>query len=207
MPLASSLDHRGFERQSLRGAKVGGTLDGASWEDPNETEVFGERSYATLEEVNPSSHSPIGPRYSISAEVGLLSRRRTVVSLAWRPAKQALNGLHRELMDLNPSAARSLEEGLEETLTVHRLRVPQLLRKTLASTNVIESAFSIVDKICANVKRWHDGDHRERWLGSALLVAQKRFHRVQGYNRFPLLRELEALVPSTAQVVKRKKAS
>src|SRR5690349_22143128 len=55
-------------------------------------------------------------------------------------AKQALNTLHRELMDLNPSAARSLGEGLEETLTVHRLHVPPRLRKTLASTNVIESA-------------------------------------------------------------------
>ena len=39
-------------------------------------------------------------------------------------AKRALEKLHRELMDLNPSAARSLEEGLEETLTVHKLRVP-----------------------------------------------------------------------------------
>ena len=56
-------------------------------------------------------------------------------------AKDALNALHRELMDLNPSAARSLGEGLEETLTVHRLHVPPRLRKTLASTNVIESAF------------------------------------------------------------------
>jgi putative transposase len=56
--------------------------------------------------------------------------------------KQALNALHRELMDLNPSAARSLGEGMEETLTVHRLRLPIQLRKTMASTNVIESAFS-----------------------------------------------------------------
>src|SRR5581483_1480150 len=68
-------------------------------------------------------------------------------------AKQALNTLHRELMDLNPSAARSLAEGMDETLTVHRLRVPMQLRKTLASTNVIESAFSIVEQVCRNVKR------------------------------------------------------
>jgi transposase-like protein len=50
-------------------------------------------------------------------------------------------------MELNPSAARSLEEGMEETLTVHRLRVPAQLRRTLASTNVIESAFSIVETV------------------------------------------------------------
>src|SRR5438067_769877 len=58
-------------------------------------------------------------------------------------AKQAVNQLHRELMDLNPSAARSLGEGMEETLTVHRFHIPMQLRKTLASTNVIESAFSM----------------------------------------------------------------
>src|SRR5450631_1331560 len=90
-------------------------------------------------------------------------------------AKRALDQLHRELMDLNPSAARSLEEGMEEgmeeTLTVHKLRVPDQLRRTLCCTNVIESAFSIVETVCRNVKRWRDGDHIERWVGSGLLVA------------------------------------
>lgn len=123
-------------------------------------------------------------------------------------AQQALHGLHRELMDLNPSAARSLEEGMEETLTVHRLHVPPQLRKTLASTNVIESAFSIVERVCANVKRWHASDQRERWVGSGLLVAEKQFRKVQGHKQIPiLLRELEALVPSKSELVKRRKAS
>jgi putative transposase len=123
-------------------------------------------------------------------------------------AKQSLTQLHRELMDLNPSAARSLEEGLEETLTVHRLHMPPQLRKTLASTNVIESAFAIVERVCSNVKRWHGGDQRERWVGSGLLVAEKQFRRIQGYKQIPiLLRELEALIPSKPEVVKRRKAS
>ena len=123
-------------------------------------------------------------------------------------AKLALTQLHRELMDLNPSAARSLEEGMEETLTVHRLHLPSRLRKTLASTNVIESAFSVVERVCSNVKRWHGGDQRERWVGSGLLVAEKQFRRVQGYKQIPiLLRELETLAPpSKARVVKRRKA-
>jgi putative transposase len=123
-------------------------------------------------------------------------------------AKQALNTLHRELMDLNPSAARSLAEGMEETLTVHRLHLPLQLRKTMASTNVIESAFSIVEQVCKNVKRWHDGDQRERWVGSGLLVAEKQFRRIQGYKKIPaLIRELEAMSPSKPEVVKRRKAS
>jgi putative transposase len=121
-------------------------------------------------------------------------------------AKQALNALHRELMDLNPSAARSLGEGMEETLTVHRLQVPRQLRKTLASTNVIESAFSIVERVCRNVKRWHAGDQRERWVGSGLLVAQKQFRRITGYKQIPaLIRGLEAQAPM--KIVKPRKAS
>jgi len=123
-------------------------------------------------------------------------------------AKQALTALQRELMDLNPSAARSLAEGMEETLTVHRLHLPMQLRKTMASTNVIESAFSIVEQVCRNVKRWHGGDQRERWVGSGLLVAEKQFRRVQGYKQIPvLIKELEALIPSKPVVVKRRKAS
>src|SRR5262249_41609087 len=123
-------------------------------------------------------------------------------------AKQALNTLHRELMDLNPSAARSLGEGMEETLTVHRLHLPMQLRRTMASTNVIESAFSIVEQVCRNVKRWHDGDQRERWVGSGLLVAEKQFRRVQGYKQIPMLiKELEATTSAKSQVVQRRKAS
>src|ERR1700689_1481773 len=122
-------------------------------------------------------------------------------------ANLALTQLHRELMDLNPSAARSLEEGLEETLTVHRLHIPAQLRKSLASTNIIESAFSIVERVCSNVKRWHGGDQRERWVGSGLLVAEKQFRRIQGCKQIPiLLRELEAMHPSKSEVAKRRKA-
>jgi putative transposase len=123
-------------------------------------------------------------------------------------ARQALDGLHRELMHLNPSAARSLAEGLEETLTVHKLQIPQQLRMTLASTNVIESAFAIVETVCRNVKRWHQGDQRERWIGSGLLIAEKQFRRVRGHKQISAFnRILEALKPSKKEVVTRRKAS
>lgn len=123
-------------------------------------------------------------------------------------AKQALDGLHRELMHLNPSAARSLGEGLEETLTVHKLHVPAQLRTSLASTNLIESAFSVVETVCRNVKRWHGGDQRERWIGSGLLVAERQFRRVRGYKQIPaLLRVLEVLKPSRKHVAIKRKAS
>jgi putative transposase len=114
-------------------------------------------------------------------------------------AKRALDRLHRELMDINPSAARSLEEGMEETLTVHRLRVPEQLRRTLSSTNVIESAFSIVETVCRNVKRWRDGDHIERWIASGLLVAERQFRKVIGHREIPMF------VSSMANIVGYKK--
>jgi putative transposase len=94
-------------------------------------------------------------------------------------AMRAMERLHRELMELNPSAACSLEEGMEETLTVHRLRMPAQLRRTLASTNVIESAFSIVETVCRNVKTLAcRRPHRTRgrlWL----LVAERQFRKVR----------------------------
>src|SRR3954447_12605998 len=117
-------------------------------------------------------------------------------------AKRALEQLHRELMDLNPSAARSLEEGMEETLTVHKLRLPDQLRRTLCCTNVIESAFSIVETVCRNVKRWRDGDHIERWVGSGLLVAERQFRKVIGHRQIPLLLSSLATAVSKKPIVK-----
>ena len=100
-----------------------------------------------------------------------------------RRRQAALDRLHRELMDLNPSAARSLEEGMEETLTVHKLRVPDQLRRTLSCTNVIESAFSIVETVCRNVKRWRDGrsDRAVGWLR----IARRRAAVPQGDRPSP----------------------
>ena len=106
--------------------------------------------------------------------------------MRWSNTKRALDRLHRELMDISPSAARSLEEGLEETLTVHRLRIPQQLRKTLSSANVIESTFSIVETVCRNVKRWRDVNPMERWIASGLVVAERQFRKVIGYREIPM---------------------
>ncbi len=88
---------------------------------------------------------------------------------------------------------------MEETLTVHRLPLSPLLRKTLSTTNPIESAFSVVERICSRVKCWQRGDHIERWVGSALRVAEKNFRRVKGYKDLPkLLAALENLGASAS---------
>ena len=80
------------------------------------------------------------------------------------------------------SRARSLEEGLEETLTIHRLEVPDALRKTLRSTNPIENCFSFKQKYCRNVKRWSRGDMVLRWSSAMLLEVEKRFRRIRGHR-------------------------
>jgi transposase-like protein len=102
-------------------------------------------------------------------------------------ARKALYQLHDELLQLNPSAAGSLAEGLEDTLTVLELRLTPRLRHSLDSTNGIESGFSIVEKICRQVKRWQGSDHRLRWVGSALLHAEARWNRIFGYRHMPVL--------------------
>jgi putative transposase len=102
-------------------------------------------------------------------------------------AKNALYKLHDELMELNPSAAGSLAEGLEETLTVLDLRLTPRLRQTLSSTNAIESSFSVVGKICMQVKRWQGSDHRLRWVASALLFVESRWNKLHGHRHLPVL--------------------
>ncbi|MBV9339544.1 MAG: hypothetical protein JO159_01475 [Acidobacteria bacterium] len=90
-------------------------------------------------------------------------------------------------MSINPSAERSLEEGLEETLTIHRLGIPLELRRSLRSINPIEFTFSRVRTDCRNVKRWRPGNQRERWIGSALTFAEQKFRRIVGYKALPKL--------------------
>jgi len=122
-------------------------------------------------------------------------------------AKRALDRLHRELMELNPSAVRSLEEGMEETLTLHRLRVPARLRRTLASTNVIESAFSIVERCAAMSNAGERETTSSAGWGSGLLVAERQFRKVQGYREIPSLLTALASAVSKKAVVEEVRAA
>jgi putative transposase len=114
-------------------------------------------------------------------------------------AKTELQKIFRQLERVNPSAARSLEEGLEETLTVHRLGVGELLRRSLTNTNPIESCLSTVERVTRNVKRWHAGDQALRWTATGLLEAERKFRKVKGFRELPVL--LHKLNPSLTQQV------
>jgi len=100
-------------------------------------------------------------------------------------AKTELQKIFRQLKRVNPSAARSLEEGLEQTLTVHRLSVGELLRRSLTNTNPIESCLSTVERVTRNVKRWHAGDQALRWTATGLLEAERKFRKVKGFRELP----------------------
>src|SRR5206468_211442 len=101
---------------------------------------------------------------------------------SYKDAKAALDHIADYLERLNPSAARSLKEGLEETLTLHRLGVADGLRVSFKSTNIIESSLARVEQISGRVKRWRAGDHLQRWTGKALLIAEESWRKVKGWQ-------------------------
>ncbi len=111
--------------------------------------------------------------------------------LEYGEAKRALLAVVRELEGINPSAAASLMEGLEETLTLHRLKVPAALRASLRTTNPLESPFAYVRQKTCRVKRWRGADQVQRWAAAALLRAEGAWKKVRGHTLMPHL--LEAL--------------
>ncbi len=97
-------------------------------------------------------------------------------------AEQRLRALAGELERTHPGAAASLGEGLAETLTITRLGVTGALRKTLASTNPIESMIECVRRSSRNVKRWQNGEMALRWTAAGMLEAEQQFRKVIGYT-------------------------
>ena len=131
---------------------------------------------------NVLAHLPKEHQHSIDARISAAYKMAD-----YDDAKKSLELTVRYLEKLNPSAAASLREGLEETLTVHKLEVAGLLRKTLQTTNPIESCFSVSRTITGRVKRWRGDDMVQRWAVSSLLRAEKNFRRIKGYREIPKL--------------------
>jgi len=107
----------------------------------------------------------------------------------YEQARTALGRLQRDLEARNQSAARSLAEGLEETLTLHRLGVFPLLGESFKTTNCLESINAAVEAQCAKVDQWVNSLQRHRWLAAALWDIEPRLRRVKGYRHLPKLRE------------------
>jgi transposase-like protein len=101
--------------------------------------------------------------------------------------KERLEKLARDLEENWPSAAGSVREGLEETLTVTRLNLPPTLRRSLCSTNCIESMFSTVRRVSGRVTRMRSGTMALRWVPCGIGEAQRKFRRIMGNADLPRL--------------------
>lgn len=106
----------------------------------------------------------------------------------YEQAKAALLALRKELRLLNASAAASLDEGFEDTLTLHRLGLFQTLGVSLKTTNCLESLNAQLGQVTDKVDRWRTSDQKHRWVASALLTIEPRLRRIKGYRHLSLLR-------------------
>ena len=104
-----------------------------------------------------------------------------------RRARRLLDNLARRLEHQHPGAAASLREGLEETLTVMRLGLPEPLERVLSSTNLIENLFSRVREIGRRVRHWQSGTMVLRWTAAGVLEAERGFRKLTGYRAMPAL--------------------
>lgn len=103
-------------------------------------------------------------------------------------AKAALLRVKKELSLQNESAVRSLEEGFEETLTLHRLGLFRELGISLKTTNSIESLHSLLASRTDKVDHWKNSNQRQRWVATALLDIEPDLRRIKGFRHLPALR-------------------
>jgi putative transposase len=103
-------------------------------------------------------------------------------------AEKLLRHLARTLERQAPGVAGAILEGLDEILTVVRLKLPMQLRRSLACTNILENVMGSVRRVCRNVKRWRDAGMALRWTAAAMLEAAEGFRRLKAHKQPPLLR-------------------
>ncbi len=161
-------------------------LDGSKALRKAVRDVLGERSPVQRcvrhKERNVLDHLPERDR------VGVRRRLRQ----AWEDtdhgrALDRLEQLAAELSRSHPGAAASLREGMAETLTLTRLGITGQLKRTLASTNPIESMIECVRRSARNVKRWQSGEMALRWTAAGMLEAERQFRRIIGYQQLATL--------------------
>jgi putative transposase len=106
----------------------------------------------------------------------------------YEKAKEKLLKIRRELQQINRSAVSSLDEGFEETLTLHRLGLFGELGISFKTTNCIESLMALIGQKTDKVDYWRSSDQKHRWLAAALLDLEPRLRKVKGYKYLPKLR-------------------
>jgi transposase-like protein len=161
-------------------------IDGAKALRKAVTEVFGNRALVQRCQEhkmrNVTDQLPDDMRKTVRRAMQDAYRTRDVGR-----AKKLLTNLQRSLEAHHPGAASSLAEGLDETLTIIAFDLPELLERTLATTNPIENLMGTVRRVSRNVKRWRDGQMMLRWVAAGLLEGERTFRRVKGHKGIPRL--------------------
>ncbi|MBM3466026.1 MAG: hypothetical protein FJX76_28390 [Armatimonadetes bacterium] len=161
-------------------------LDGSKALRKAVREMFGDRALVQRCQVhklrNVLDHLPDRQRPWVKA---ILQRAYESANVA--TATRLLRDLATRLERDHPSAAESVREGLEETLTVLRLGLSEALRRSLSTTNAAESLISRTRNVKRNVKRWRGGQMVLRWVTAGVLEAVKGFRRVKGHREMPKL--------------------
>lgn len=180
----SSLMERGFKVNS----EILVVLDGAKGLTKGVKMAFGEKAiiqrcqFHKIENV--VSYLPKRQQEMIRQKLKLAYASET-----YGEAKETLDKIKKELKLMNQSALASLEEGFEETLTLHRLGVFKEIGKSLKTTNCIESILSQVAQYTDRVDYWKNSNQRQRWLASALIEVEKNIRKIRGHQYLPLLRQ------------------
>jgi predicted RNase H-like HicB family nuclease len=102
-------------------------------------------------------------------------------------ARHALRPLVKEREPHNGSAARSLEAGLDETLTLPRVEMFTKLGISVKTTNLIERVMARVEAQTHRITRWRTSDQKQRWCAATLHDIEKQFRKVQGHQPLALL--------------------
>ncbi len=121
-------------------------------------------------------------------EICKIELKRSYKNTSYKDAMRSLEGLYNRLTITNESAASSLKEGIEETLTLHRLGLSPELCKSLSSTNPIESVMSQLGMYTDKVDRWQSSNHILRWTAAGLLEIEPNLRKIHGHTYLPLLR-------------------
>jgi transposase-like protein len=132
---------------------------------------------------NVASHLPKGDQGAFKKRLQRAYERPTL-----KEAENHLEEILAELKNCNQSAAKSLQEGFSETLTLHRLGVFAKLGASFKTTNCIESINAAAERHCSKVDRWQNSSQKQRWLAAALCDIEPKLRRVRGSEHLTQLR-------------------
>lgn len=162
-------------------------MDGSKGLKAAVSHVFGH--YARIQRCQWHKRENIVSHLPKSRQEMFRNKLRRAYSLpTYTEVKSALLRIRQELEIINVQAATSLDEGLEETLTVHRLGLYEVLGVSFKTTNCLESINALLGQRTDKVDYWVNSGQKQRWVATSLLDIEPTLRKVKGYRHLPLLR-------------------